>query len=218
MISIQLFFMITLLAREIGTLQTVQIIFTTFVISYLTYKVYPTLLTINIPKTKLITMENGQISNIPNEGMMAHTNGQIYPDCMATFSMWWWHVVRIYKDGENCGDDDGYYDGLVAGIKLDGNGSLVVFTVDAFMNHCHSFRDRNFEEVLNMDEINDNNNDSTKCCHINKNIIQSILVERTSSKYLNAKDLSEVYAKLNTTRFLFLQFINSHSCVQLEYV
>lgn len=76
------------------------------------------------------------------EGIMAHTDGPMYLDRTATFSIAGGDVLFNFtkRKANNSEDDDSNND--VMQLKLHGNGSLVVFTDDAYTNHCHSINDR----------------------------------------------------------------------------
>lgn len=76
------------------------------------------------------------------EGIMAHTDGPMYLDRTATFSIAGGDVLFNFtkRKSDDGVDDDSNND--VMQLKLHGNGSLVVFTDDAYTNHCHSINDR----------------------------------------------------------------------------
>eukprot|EP00979_Chaetoceros_neogracilis_P019262 scaffold12081_cov308-Chaetoceros_neogracile.AAC.2 len=87
-----------------------------------------------------------------HEGILPHTDGPIYLDRTATLSIAGgdvlFHFTERNRDNDN--DNDGNGNGnknndkgsSVMQVKLHGNGSLVVFTNDAYTNHCHSIHDR----------------------------------------------------------------------------
>jgi len=87
-----------------------------------------------------------------HEGILPHTDGPIYLDRTATFSIASGDVLfhfteRTIDNDNNHGNGNGSVNetnkrASVMQVKLHGNGSLVVFTNDAYTNHCHSIDDR----------------------------------------------------------------------------
>lgn len=105
-----------------------------------------------------------------DEGILPHTDGPTYLDRTATFSISGGDVLfRFSKRGvhehTHINEDDHTGDKEEVGeqnrcsdmeIKLHGNGSLVVFTGEAYTNHCHSINDRvyNHRETVGHDCVN----------------------------------------------------------------
>ena len=105
------------------------------------------------------------------EGILPHTDGPLYLDRTATFSIGGGDVLLNFTkrerqrqreheqgvggdinasgggayhtdDGDDDNDDDGGDEQAVLQVKLHGTGSLVVFAKDVYTDHCHSIQDR----------------------------------------------------------------------------
>lgn len=76
------------------------------------------------------------------EGIMAHTDGPMYLDRTATLSIAGGDVLFNFTKRKANDGVDYVSNNDVMELKLHGNGSLVIFTDDAYTNHCHSINDR----------------------------------------------------------------------------
>ena len=103
-------------------------------------------------------------SNAPNhvlineyqtgEGIMAHTDGPAYHSCTATISLGGSDVIfqlrpRQYFNGNEIRDETRYNQRKLD-VILHGNGSLIVFRGDAYLEHTHGISEGVFEETTKM--------------------------------------------------------------------
>lgn len=78
----------------------------------------------------------------PGEGIMAHTDGPAYESCTATISLGGSDVIFVLWPRQRMSSIQPlskYAPSLE--VVLHGNGSLVVFKDDAYLNHCHAIRE-----------------------------------------------------------------------------
>jgi len=86
----------------------------------------------------------------PQNGILPHTDGPLYLDRTATFSIGGGDVLFKFtkrfesqKEKEKCAvKDTTEKDRPVMEVKLNGLGSLIFFTGEAYTNYCHSINDR----------------------------------------------------------------------------
>ncbi len=87
----------------------------------------------------------------PGEGIMPHTDGPAYESCTATISLGGSDVLfklrprQHYAEHENC--ERTLNDHQKLDIILHGNGSLIVFRDDAYLEHTHEISEGVFEEI-----------------------------------------------------------------------
>lgn len=101
----------------------------------------------------------------PMEGIMPHTDGPLYYHKTATFSIGGDVLLQFTKrqkeeyyrnsssaqreEGKNQGNrEKNENESVVMQIMLSGNGSLVIFDEDAYINHCHSINDRILNDMI----------------------------------------------------------------------
>ena len=96
----------------------------------------------------------------PMEGIMPHTDGPLYYHRTATFSVGGDVLFNFTKRGieyDQVADNDDNAqrnNDNVMQIMLSGKGSLIVFTDDAYINHCHSINDRISDEMIEYADSN----------------------------------------------------------------
>ncbi|KAL7521059.1 hypothetical protein ACHAWX_005750 [Stephanocyclus meneghinianus] len=94
----------------------------------------------------------------PEDGIMAHTDGPAYESCTATISLGGDVIFKLSPRRSrsntcnySCSDEVQIARPLEA--VLHGSGSLVVFSNDAYLNHCHEIAENVFEETTGSDGI-----------------------------------------------------------------
>lgn len=86
----------------------------------------------------------------PGEGIMPHTDGPAYDSRTATISLGGSDVIfKLWPRKKPDNDDADMH--IAQEVILHGHGSLVLFTDDAYMNHCHEIREGVLEERLSSD-------------------------------------------------------------------
>jgi alkylated DNA repair dioxygenase AlkB len=92
----------------------------------------------------------------PGEGIMPHTDGPAYDNRTATISLGgsdvifklWPRNQRHYSEGVRANSSIEQAENLIPSLEvvLNGHGSLVLFTDDAYLNHCHEISEGVLEE------------------------------------------------------------------------
>jgi len=114
----------------------------------------------------------------PTGGIMPHTDGPNYYNRTATISIGGDVLFKFSKrqqygnsidkgqtiNHDDDDDDDNQNPNLVMEVKLNGKGSLIVFTDDAYLQHCHSIDDR-VDTLCNQDVVE---YASDKCVNLKK--------------------------------------------------
>ena len=86
----------------------------------------------------------------PGEGIMPHTDGPAYDSRTATISLGGSDVIfKLWPRKKPSSNDDDMH--IAQEVILHGHGSLVLFTDDAYMNHCHEISEGVLEERLSSD-------------------------------------------------------------------
>ena len=96
----------------------------------------------------------------PGEGIMPHTDGPAYESCTATISFGCSDVIFKLWPRQQHHDTESHSTSIqpVADLPaleviLHGNGSLVLFTNDAYLNHCHEIREGVLEEITSSNGV-----------------------------------------------------------------
>jgi alkylated DNA repair dioxygenase AlkB len=85
----------------------------------------------------------------PGEGIIPHTDGPAYDSRTATISLGGSDVIfKLWPRTKPDNNDDIQ---IALEVILHGHGSLVLFTDDAYMNHCHEISEGVLEERLSSD-------------------------------------------------------------------
>jgi alkylated DNA repair protein alkB family protein 6 len=85
----------------------------------------------------------------PGEGIMPHTDGPAYDSRTATISLGGSDVIfKLWPRKKPSNYDDMH---IAQEVILHGHGSLVLFTDDAYINHCHEISEGVLEERLSSD-------------------------------------------------------------------
>ena len=86
----------------------------------------------------------------PGEGIMPHTDGPAYDSRTATISLGGSDVIfKLWPRKKPSSNYDDMH--IAQEVILHGHGSLVLFTDDAYINHCHEISEGVLEERLSSD-------------------------------------------------------------------
>jgi len=106
----------------------------------------------------------------PGEGIMPHTDGPAYKSCTATISLGGSDVIfKLWPRQQHANSELHEHSASASTftstqsvtednkpsleVILHGNGSLVLFTNDAYLNHCHEIREGILEETTSLNGV-----------------------------------------------------------------